>query len=106
MSEGDAFLHKTSYDISLILRDPSPGAKPVTAAEGVLRRFCTRELRGVQGGVMDVEEYVANGAGDLVMMAAWSIAAQQMDGMVEGLPVSTDCLSHPQCQCLPGAHDH
>ena len=84
MSEGDSFLHKSAYEISLLLRDPS--ASPVKEAEKLVRQFCTKELRGVPGGIHDVEEYVANAALDLVIMAAWSIAAQQMDA--EPLPVS------------------
>lgn len=89
MSEGDSFLHKAIYDISLVIRDPSPGtAKPVTAAEQLIRKFCTKELRGVEGGVEGVEDYVANAAVDLVMMSTWSIAATQLG--VDGLPVSAE----------------
>lgn len=88
MSEGDTFIHKSVYDISLLLRDASGTSKPVKGAEDIMRRFCTKELRGVEGGVSGVEEYIANAIIDLVMMAAWSIAAQQMEGNVPGLPVS------------------
>lgn len=88
MSEGDTFIHKSVYDISLLLRDASGDAKPVKGAEEIMRQFCTKELRGVQGGVSGVEEYIANAVCDLVIMAAWSIAAQQMDG-VSGLPVGS-----------------
>lgn len=84
MSEGDSFLHKAIYDISLLLRDPE--SKPVTAAEDLIRRFCTKELRGVEGGIEGVEDYVANAVVDLVMMSAWSIAATQL--AVNNLPVS------------------
>lgn len=86
MSEGDSFLHKAIYDISLVLRDPSPTSKPVTAAEELIRRFCTKELRGVEGGVEGVEGYVANAVIDLIIMSTWSIAATQLG--VDGLPVS------------------
>lgn len=86
MSEGDSFLHRAIYDISLVIRDTSSTAKPVTAAEGLIRRFCTKELRGVEGGVEGVEDYVANAVVDLIMMSTWSIAATQMS--VDGLPVS------------------
>ncbi|RXK41721.1 hypothetical protein M231_00956 [Tremella mesenterica] len=85
MSEGDAFLHKSTYEISLLLRDPE--GSPVKAAEQLVRQFCTKELRGVQGGIHDVEEYVANAALDLVIMATWSLAAQQLD--VDPLPTHT-----------------
>jgi len=85
MSEGDTFLHKAIYDISLLIRDPN--ASPVQGAEEVIRRFCTKELRGVEGGVEGVEDYVANAVVDLVLMSTWSIAATQMG--VGNLPVST-----------------
>lgn len=52
-----------------------------------MRRFSTKELRGVAGGVGEVEEYVANAALDLIIMAIWSLAAGQLD--LEILPVST-----------------
>lgn len=84
MSEGDSFIHKAIYDISLLIRDP--GSKPVQAAEELIRRFCTKELRGVEGGVMGVEDYIANAVVDLVIMSTWSIAATQLG--VDGLPVS------------------
>jgi hypothetical protein len=86
MSEGDAWLHKAVYDLSLLLREASSTATPVVAAANMVRGFCTKELRGVPGGVGDVEEYIANAALDLVMMAAWSLAAGQIDA--DPLPVS------------------
>lgn len=84
MSEGDTFLHKAIYDISLLIRDPN--ASPVQGAEDLIRRFCTKELRGVEGGVEGVEDYVANAVVDLVLMSTWSIAATQLG--VGNLPVS------------------
>ncbi|WWD20542.1 hypothetical protein CI109_105018 [Kwoniella shandongensis] len=85
MSEGDSFLHKTIYDLTLILRDPH--SHPVQEAESLIRRFCTKELRGVAGGVGEVEEYVANAALDLVIMAVWSLAAGQVG--LDNLPTHT-----------------
>lgn len=87
MSEGDAWLLKSVYDISLLLRDTSTisdspksdTSKPVYQAEQMVRRFCTKELRGVPGGVGDVEEYIANAALDLVIMGVWSLVAGQVD---------------------------
>jgi hypothetical protein len=96
MSEGDAWLHKSVYDVSLLLRETSASAgaadgnRPVHAAEQMVRRFCTKELRGVPGGVGDVEEYIANAALDLVIMGVWSLVAAQVDE--KGLPV---CLLLP-----------
>lgn len=85
MSEGDAWVLKAVYEISLLLRDPQ--SAPVAAAEEMVRGFCTKELRGVSGGVGDVEEYIANAALDLIIMATWSLVAGQID--VEPLPVSS-----------------
>ncbi|KAL7422653.1 hypothetical protein Q5752_001944 [Cryptotrichosporon argae] len=102
MSEGDAFLHKATHDVSLILRaDPAAAGlpsttgadvngdrpRPVAEAERLVRSFCTKELRGVEGGVQGVEEYIANAALDLVLRAAWSTAASQVGG--EELPTYT-----------------
>lgn len=88
MSEGDSFLHKATYDLTLLLRaSPLRTSKPVAQAEEMVRRFCTKELRGVVGGVGEVEEYVANAALDLMIMAVWSLAAGQLD--LDNLPVST-----------------
>jgi hypothetical protein len=92
MSEGDTFLHKAIYDISLLIRDPT--ASPVQGAEDLIRRFCTKELRGVEGGVEGVEDYVANAVVDLVLMSTWSIAATQLG--VDNLPVSI-----PLSVCYP-----
>jgi hypothetical protein len=105
MSEGDTWLHKAVYEVSLLLRDvslppahTSPTApvhagdgrrsQPVRGAEAMVRQFCTKELKGASGagGVGGVEEYIANAALDLVIMGVWSLAATQMG--VEGLPVS------------------
>ncbi|WVF68138.1 hypothetical protein IAT40_002901 [Kwoniella sp. CBS 6097] len=108
MSEGDSFLYKSIQSISLLLRDPSssftapapaPGSglshslnmktRPVHEAEEIMRRFCTKELRGVKGGVGDVEDYIANATLDLVLMSAWSLAASQMNVQVALLPTHT-----------------
>ncbi|ORX41186.1 hypothetical protein BD324DRAFT_47823 [Kockovaella imperatae] len=85
MSEGDSFLFRTITDLSLLLRDPS--STPVKAAEETVRSFCTKELRGVQGGVSGVEEYIANASLDLIIMSVWSLVAAQLD--VERLPTYT-----------------
>ena len=84
MSEGDTWLHKAVYDLTLLLRaslgSTAPDRpRPVREAETMVRRFCTKELRGVASGVADVEEYIANAALDLVLMGVWSIAAGQAD---------------------------
>jgi hypothetical protein len=85
MSEGDSWIHKTAHDLGLLMRDPD--GRPVAEAEALVRRFATRELRSVPGGVADVEEYVWNATLDLVIMAAWGVAAGQIDA--EPLPTYT-----------------
>lgn len=57
MSEGDSWIHKATHDVALLLRnDNGAEAKPVKNAEAMVRRFCTRELKSVDGGVEGVEE--------------------------------------------------
>ncbi|WVQ63094.1 uncharacterized protein L199_001245 [Kwoniella botswanensis] len=80
MSEGDSFLYKSIHEISLLLRSSTSASavagknvKPVKEAENIIRKFCTKELRGVKGGIGDVEEYIANATLDLVIMSAWSL---------------------------------
>lgn len=99
MSEGDAFLHRAISDTSLLLRDPS--SKPVKAADNTVRSFCTKELRGVPGGVGDVEEYIANATLDLIMMSVWSLAAGQVD--LERLPVRPHPTIPPSIVCWPAS---
>lgn len=84
MSEGDAWLHRSVHDLALIIR--AEDARPVAQAEALVRRFSTKELRSVPGGVGDVDEYVANATLDLVIMSVWSVAAGQIGA--EALPVS------------------
>ncbi|KAK6906830.1 hypothetical protein L486_04446 [Kwoniella mangroviensis CBS 10435] len=80
MSEGDSFLYKSIHEISLLLRSSTSASavagenvKPVKEAGNIIRKFCTKELRGVKGGIGDVEEYIANATLDLVIMSAWSL---------------------------------
>jgi hypothetical protein len=86
MSEGDSWLYQTIHELSLLLRNPDlHSSKPVQSAENMVRAFCTKELRGVKGGVSGVEEYIANAGLDLVIMGTWSLAAGQIG--VDLLPV-------------------
>lgn len=84
MSEGDSWVHRASHEVGLLMR--SERSTPAAEAEDRVRRFSTRELRGVPGGVNEVEEYIANAAVDLVILAAWGVAAGQIGA--EPLPVS------------------
>ncbi|KAL1409785.1 hypothetical protein Q8F55_003782 [Vanrija albida] len=85
MSEGDSWLHRSVHDLALIIR--AEDAKPVAQAEALVRRFSTKELRSVPGGVGDVDEYVANATLDLVIMSVWSVAAGQIGA--DALPTYT-----------------
>ena len=48
MSEGDAFIYKSVGDLTLALR-AGPPSKPVELAGELVRKFMTKELRGVDG---------------------------------------------------------
>lgn len=98
MSEGDAWVLKSVHDLGLLMRDEH--SKPAAEAEAMVRKFSTKELRGVAGGVGDVEEYIANAALDLVIMSAWSVAAAQID--TDMLPVSLSW----RVRVLTGRHIH
>lgn len=96
MSEGDVWLHKAVHEVSLAIRlspyimgtvlDSSAG--PVHRADSMVRDFCTKELRSVQGGTFGVEAYIANAVMDLVIMATWSLIIEQIPE-AEPLPVSS-----------------
>ena len=96
MSEGDVFLHRTINDLVILLRDPE--SSPVSVAEKIVRSFCTKELRGVPGGVADVEDYIANATLDLTIMSVWSLAATQAG--LERLPVSIQHFHTVVCRLL------
>ncbi|ODN86094.1 hypothetical protein L198_07387 [Cryptococcus wingfieldii CBS 7118] len=88
MSEGDEFIHKSISSLALLFRSsPLNQTKPVQSAEDTVRRFCTKQLREVQEGVAEVEEYVANAVLDLVIMAVWSLVAGELG--LERLPTHT-----------------
>lgn len=97
MSEGDSWVHRASHDVGLLMR--SERSEPAAEAEDRVRRFSTRELRGVPGGVNDVEEYIANAAVDLVILAAWGVAAGQIGA--EPLPVSVPLAPSLREKILP-----
>lgn len=118
MSEGDVWLHKAIHEVSLVVRRhevrppsqpevhegdarPQPNGRresaeirvgPVATAAKMVRDFCTKELRALEGGGADrrgdvgVEEYIANATLDLVIMACWSLVVERTQA--ELLPVS------------------
>ncbi|KAG8955727.1 hypothetical protein FRC04_007718 [Tulasnella sp. 424] len=83
MSEGDRWLLSQIHQISLEMRGEG---KPVEAAEEAVRKFATRELGKAKGLIAAVDDYIANATGDLLMMAAWSLASEKIG---EGDPVPT-----------------
>ena len=96
MSEGDIWLHKATHEVTLAIRLSSfitgtPGLDaslgPVARADSMMREFCTKELRNVQGGAFGVEAYIANATMDLVIMATWALMIEQFP-VAEPLPVS------------------
>ncbi|KAJ9120125.1 hypothetical protein QFC22_003023 [Naganishia vaughanmartiniae] len=101
MSEGDVWLHKAVHEVSLAIRlspyiigtelDSSSG--PVHRADSMVRDFCTKELRNVQGGTFGVEAYIANAVMDLVIMATWSLIIEQIP---EAEPLPTYSFARDQ----------
>ncbi|KAF7983861.1 hypothetical protein HWV62_18188 [Athelia sp. TMB] len=84
MSEGDKWVLAQASNISLALRAGTAG-KPVQAAGSAVRSFATKEL-GKAAAIAALEDYVANATADLLMLGAWSQAAELVQG--ESIPVS------------------
>ncbi|GAA6042043.1 hypothetical protein JCM8097_004076 [Rhodosporidiobolus ruineniae] len=86
MLEGSRFLASSSQTVSLALRQPPKIGKPVEAAEGLLHKWVSRELKERQ--VASVKEYLANATGDLVMLGIWGVVMDQLPmGTVEAVPL-------------------
>ncbi|CDZ98033.1 hypothetical protein [Phaffia rhodozyma] len=71
MSEGEKFLSKSMSDISLALR-AGPPERPVELAGEMVRKFATKDLRGVDG-LSAVEDYIANATADLIILSLHSL---------------------------------
>ncbi|EGO00931.1 hypothetical protein SERLA73DRAFT_178937 [Serpula lacrymans var. lacrymans S7.3] len=82
MSEGDKWVWAQSSSVSLALRAGTAG-KPVSTAELAVRKFATKEL-GKADAIAALEDYVANATADLLMLGAWSMALQSIEG--ESIP--------------------
>jgi hypothetical protein len=82
MSEGDKWIRKASHQEALALR-AGPSGKPVEAAEKMLAKWMSRELKKSQ--IAAVQEYISNATGDLVLMGLWSVVTDAVKG--EELPV-------------------
>ncbi|KZP32863.1 hypothetical protein FIBSPDRAFT_811645 [Athelia psychrophila] len=83
MSEGDKWVFAQANNISLALRAGTAG-KPVQGAGSAVRSFATKEL-GKAAVIAALEDYIANATADLVMLGAWSQAAE----LVQGEPIPT-----------------
>lgn len=75
MLEGSRFLLSSTQTLSLALRSPRE-SKPVETAQKLMHKWVSRELKERQ--VASVEEYIANGVGDLVLLGLWSIVQDQV----------------------------
>lgn len=75
MLEGSRFLLSSTQTLSLALRSTRE-SKPVETAQKLMLKWVSRELKERQ--VASVEEYVANGVGDLVLLGLWSIVQDQV----------------------------
>ncbi|KAH7922456.1 hypothetical protein BV22DRAFT_1070433 [Leucogyrophana mollusca] len=82
MSEGDKWVWAQVSTVSLALRSGTSG-KPVSTAESAVRKFATKELSKADA-IAALEDYVANATADLLMLAAWSMARESVDG--EAIP--------------------
>ncbi|KAE9410384.1 hypothetical protein BT96DRAFT_1011935 [Gymnopus androsaceus JB14] len=84
MSEGDKWIQSQITNIVLALRAGTAG-QPVKTANESIKRFATREL-GRAELIASLEDYVANATADLLMMAAWTMALESIEG--EPIPIS------------------
>ncbi|KAH7887825.1 hypothetical protein F5I97DRAFT_1863107 [Phlebopus sp. FC_14] len=78
MSEGDKWVRAQVSNVSLALRSGAVG-KPVGTAEAAVRKFATKELSKADA-IAALEDYVANATADLLLLSAWSMALDSIDG--------------------------
>jgi len=78
MSEGNRWIHAHVSEVGIALNAGAEGKAPQVADTSV-RKFATREL-GKAGMIASFEDYVANAAIDLVLMAAWRNVQHYVDG--------------------------
>ncbi|KAF9075928.1 hypothetical protein BDP27DRAFT_1314741 [Rhodocollybia butyracea] len=84
MSEGDKWIQAQVSNIVIAMRAGTTG-QPVHTADATVRKFATREL-GKAELIASLEDYVANATSDLLMMAAWTLALESIQG--EAIPIS------------------
>jgi len=78
MSEGDKWVRAQVSTVSLALRAGTAG-KPVNTASAAVRKFATKELSKADA-IAALEDYVANATADLLLLSAWSIALETIEG--------------------------
>ncbi|KAJ3987206.1 hypothetical protein F5890DRAFT_1551609 [Lentinula detonsa] len=83
MSEGEKWIHAQTSNVMIALRAGIAG-EPVKTADAAVRKFATREL-GKAELIASLEDYIANAASDLLLLAAWSLALESIQG--ESIPV-------------------
>lgn len=98
MLEGTKFLHSATQTLSLALRTPL-AAKPVATAQALMLKWVSRELRDKQ--VASVDEYLANGTGDLVLLGLWSVAQDQVGREAEEVPLYFFARDDRIQKCVP-----
>ncbi|KAJ3741230.1 hypothetical protein DFH05DRAFT_1505169 [Lentinula detonsa] len=84
MSEGEKWIHAQTSNVMIALRAGIAG-EPVKTADAAVRKFATREL-GKAELIASLEDYIANAASDLLLLAAWSLALESIQG--ESIPIS------------------
>ncbi|KAI6047270.1 hypothetical protein EDC04DRAFT_2864374 [Pisolithus marmoratus] len=78
MSEGDKWVRAQVHTVSIALRSGSAG-KPVSTAEAAVRKFATKELSKADA-IAALEDYIANATVDLLLLSAWSMTLESIDG--------------------------
>ncbi|KAG6378818.1 hypothetical protein JVT61DRAFT_13097 [Boletus reticuloceps] len=78
MSEGDKWVRAQVSTVSLALRSGTAG-KPVNTASAAVRKFATKELSKADA-IASLEDYVANATADLLLLSAWSMALDTIEG--------------------------
>ncbi|KAK4054538.1 hypothetical protein OIV83_001032 [Microbotryomycetes sp. JL201] len=81
MSEGDRWIQSASHTVALALRR-GPQGRPVHTATSLVNKWVGRELK--QQEIASVSEYLANAAGDLVLLGCWSVVT---DKVLNGEPI-------------------
>ncbi|KAJ3869714.1 MAG: hypothetical protein NXY57DRAFT_981793 [Lentinula lateritia] len=84
MSEGDKWIHAQTSNVVIALRAGTAG-EPVKTADAAVRKFATKEL-GKAELIASLEDYIANAVIDLLLLAAWTLALETING--DPIPIS------------------